>query len=289
MKKIAILQLLFLLFTTALSCTDHLPPENPSGHLRVKSITQTHPNDNGVANVTEFYYAAGNQLSYLKSYQTPDSNLAVRARTIYNFDDNLLSSVVRNFSDMKSEKYQFTYNQNRQFNKLDYTSTSDDFYNMTFDYNGNVLKESKRKFSFSSISFEKDIQYNFNGSNLQTASSTTTFTKNVSSVTNSTSSYTYDDKINPFYGNFIIPAPNGPTRPSQGNSTYYTFFGGVDNVLSLSENNILSETTTENYTTTYEYTYNTDGLPLTRVTKQNNGPENSNAVTETLLFDYETY
>ncbi|GLU57092.1 hypothetical protein [Dyadobacter frigoris] len=275
-----------LLFTLVLSCTDHLPPQN----LRIKSITQTLPNSNGVANITEFNYDNAGRLSYLKSYQTPDSNAAVRATTIYTFDgNNMLLAVTRNFSDLKTEKYQFTYNQAGQINKLDYMATADDVYNMTFEYNGNLLAGSKRKFSFSSVSFDKSIIYNFSNDNLGSASSITTFTKNVSSVTNSVSTYTYDDKINPFYGNFIIPAPNGPARPSQGNFNYYTYYGGIDNFLSLNRNNIVSESIAENYNATYEYTYNIQGLPLSRITRKKNGPQDAGFVDETLVFVYETY
>ncbi|MCF0056072.1 hypothetical protein [Dyadobacter sp. CY356] len=273
-----------LLFTFFLSCTDHLPPQS----LRVKSITQTLPNSNGITNITEFNYDNAGRLSNLKSYQLPDSNAAVRSRTIYTYDgNNMLLAVTRNFSDLKTESYQFGYNQAGKVNKLDYSALADDVYKMTFQYSGNMLTGSERKFNFSSVSYIKSVLYNFPGNNLGSVSSVTTFTKNVSSITNSESEYTYDDQVNPFYGNFIIPAPNGPARPSQGNFNYYTYYGGIDNFLSLSKNNIRSESIGD-YQATYDYTYNGQGLPLTRVTKKKNG-QNESYIDETLEYVYETY
>ncbi|GAB3755333.1 hypothetical protein GCM10028817_23300 [Spirosoma pomorum] len=79
--------------------------------------------------------------------------------------------------------------------------------------------------------------------------------------------YTFDDRLNPFYGVFIIPAP-GVFHSFAGAGSfgpYYTLYGGTDNLFNLSRNNVLSAVTA-NGTITYSYTYNSSSLPISRIT-----------------------
>jgi len=67
--------------------------------------------------------------------------------------------------------------------------------------------------------------------------------------------YTFDDKINPFYGTYIIPAP-GVFMPFAGIGLFgpsYTLHGGIDNMYNLSQNNVRS-TVSSSGTTSYVYT-----------------------------------
>lgn len=98
--------------------------------------------------------------------------------------------------------------------------------------------------------------------------------------------YTFDDKLDPFYGVFIIPAPGVflPFASSPGAlSPFYMLYGGIDNTLNLSQNNVLSAVSSNGTTTQYSYTYNAANLPASRTTTLNS------VVTEVLRFGYESY
>ena len=90
--------------------------------------------------------------------------------------------------------------------------------------------------------------------------------------------FTYDTNINPFYGVFVIPAPYIYATAPGGIINFYTFYGGIANELTLSQNNVLSGDGA-----TYSYTYNAANLPTSRTTTT------GGSVTETLRFEYETY
>lgn len=96
--------------------------------------------------------------------------------------------------------------------------------------------------------------------------------------------YSYDDKLNPFYGVFIIPAPGEfVDSPCGGPNTLY---GGFTNRFNFSQNNLLSAQSsngTSTSATPYAYTYNTANLPTSRTTTTGGN------VVETLRYEYEPY
>ncbi|WP_229374917.1 hypothetical protein [Fibrella rubiginis] len=105
--------------------------------------------------------------------------------------------------------------------------------------------------------------------------------------------YTYDvSGINPFYGNFIIPAP-GVFLPAGSTSLFgpfYTLYGGIDNPFNLSPRNVetaLIVSGTGTTDTRYSYSYNAVGLPTSRTTNVVNGTQQ--LTTEVLRYTYESY
>ena len=283
---------LWILFiSTVLSCTDHLLPDPLPNRQRIKSLTQVLPETDGATFVSSFAYNPQNQLEFIYSSPIPASIPGKRAITRYSYDSNKnISQVYRSFDDgVNEETYQYTTGSFGQVSQLDYNGGGSDIYNMFFNFNGQQLNTSSRRFKFSSVSYIQDIVYHFTGLNLSSADYTTTVMRNVPATSSGTLAFTYDDKMNPFFGMPVIPAPNGPPRPTSGNFNYYTFSGGLDNLIYLNRNNVLSETSSSPSEKTYEYTYNSDGLPLTRITKRKNTQQNQTVVEETLAFEYETY
>lgn len=287
---VLIFGLIAIIFFIVLSCADSLKPDAVPENKRIKRISQVLPNAGGVANVTDFKYDLNNNLMSLRSYQTPDSMSAVTSTTFFSRDaGNQVVKVSRFFNNMNREEYTYIYNQAGQVVNLNYKAGPNDMYFMLFQYNGTTPETSTRSFSFSSISFEQKISYHFNGDNLSSALYKTTVGKNLSTVTESTSTFTFDNKINPFYKMPVIPAPNGPAKPSAGNFDYVTYSGGLQNLLYLSRNNVISETIGGSTEITYTYTYSSDNLPVNRVTMKKSTSQTQPAIQETLEFDYEAY
>lgn len=291
MKNNGFLRLILLLIPVInfLSCSDHLPPETPSVKQRIKSITRTLPNDGSISNITTFSYSQNGNLSNLKSYQTPDSNVAIRGHSVVQITDGKLKEISRKLTNLSEEHYIFTYDPSGKPTTLDYDAGNSDVYKMIFQYSGNKLQSSSRKFTFTPIVYDQFLTYTFTGENLSSVNSTTVLSKNLTSTTTSASVFTYDNNINPFFGSVIIPAPDAISRPTQGNFNYYTYFGGFNNFLHLSKNNVTSEITSNNEETTYTYTYNSEGRPLSRIKMQKYPPLNNNVLVETLKFEYESY
>ncbi|MGN7884279.1 hypothetical protein [Dyadobacter sp. 22481] len=118
---------------------------------------------------------------------------------------------------------------------------------------------------------------------------TTTVEKGVPATSVSTTDFVYDDHPNPFYGISLIPAPVGIAAPTSGNFSHYTYCGGVDNFLHLSRNNPTSSNIKGYTQTLYRYQYNALGLPESRVTLVKPMLDLPAVLSETLLFEYETY
>lgn len=286
------------------TCTDHLSPAVSPGsttvRLRVKTITQELPNN--LAKVSALRYDGQGRLSSLLTYQTPDSTASEVETSIYQYDgQNRLTGLrheavvyPRGSQANPVEQYTYTYNGAGQVSSLSYANG----FLLSFTYNGaNQLATSGRQFSIPGISVSGGESFTFTGNNLTTLISARTLPlRGPSGDTRSVITYTHDDKINPFYGVYVIPAPypNGFVNMMFSPNTVKTYFGGLENVLNLSRNNVLTEVT--NSTTTiagnatngtvsaaYQYEYNASNLPTVRRTTING------VLTETLRFGYESY
>lgn len=297
MKQNSLLSLSFLVFiiSVVLSCTDHFQPDPLPNRQRIKSLTQILPGNlpgaDGATFVSDFTYDSENKLEFVKSYPVPASIPGKRATTHYSYDANKsLTEVHRIFNDGLGQEY-YIYNIGSfgQITQFNYDGGGDEKYRMVFNYNGQQLESSSKRFAFSSVSFQQDIIYHFGGKNLGSSDNTTILTRNVSAILTSTSTYYYDDKINPFFGMPFIPAPNEAPKPTMGNFNYYTFSGGLDNVFYLNRNNVLSNLSSPQFEINYQYTYNSDGLPLTRNTIRKNTSQVLPLVEEVLIYQYETY
>lgn len=270
----------------ALSCTDRLDPDTPPdpGRLRVKTLTQALSNN--VARVSLFSYDAQGRLSLIIAYQTPDSTVAPVENTSYQYDvQNRLTRVQRTTvrRGSNSETYTYSYNDAGQVFTLSH-SPSTFIITPTYTTASQPSGYSKT-IQVSGLSANGGGTFTFTGNDLTLVTERFTVTRSggpaVPVFSSSTSTtYTFDDKINPFYGVFIIPAPGvfGPAPVSGSFGPYYTYYGGIDNLFNLSQNNVLS-----GGERTYSYTYNSANLPTRRITTL------GGASVETLSYAYETY
>jgi len=146
------------------------------------------------------------------------------------------------------------------------------------------------------FTFTESFLFTFTGKNLINSNKeNNVFTRGPVITVTTSKTFTHDDKVNPFYGVYVIPAPyfdrliNVESSPGSP----HTYFGGVDNVLNLSQNNVLTQVSVSNSTggstpfvdtTSYQYEYNAANLPTVRRTLNA-----SNVTVETLRFEYESY
>lgn len=281
------------------ACSDHLNPAVTPGstasRLRVKTITLDLPDNQ--AKVSLLKYDAQGRLSTLTTYQTPDSTVAPVELGTYQYDSQnrltqFRNEIIRRLPPFESNLlalYTYTYNPAGQVSGLQLA----DSYGLTFAYtDANKLLRDNRSYITGGLTTSGGDNFTFTGNNLTTwASSKTTNVKQTTFTSSATSTYTYDDKLNPFYGVYIIPAPYPIGRVVSPRTTpdamTYTYFGGVDNGLNLSQNNPLSCQTNNgsaNTTTVaYAYEYNSANLPTVRRTTTNG------TLTETIRFTYESY
>lgn len=291
-----LLKSLFFLSVLAgvLSCTDHRIPEvTPgAGRLRVKTITQQVTNSASVSTVSAFSYDGQGRLSLITAYQIPDSTVAPVEKTVYQYDPQnrlmqVQHSVVRRGSN--SEAYFLTYNGAGQLSQL---LNAPSTFSITPNYNAaNQPTGYGKAIGVGGLQSSGGGSLTFTGNNLTLASETFSVSRSGGSPSappvysrSISTTYTFDNKINPFYGVFIIPAP-GVFLPSAGSASFgpfYTLYGGIDNSFNLSQNNVLSAVNASG-TTTYAYTYNASNLPTSRITTTGGN------VAETLRFDYEPY
>ncbi|MDB5239693.1 MAG: hypothetical protein JWP57_318 [Spirosoma sp.] len=299
-----------------LSCSDHpiqslVTPGSTANRLRVKTLTEDLPNNQ--TKVSLFRYDVQGRLSQILAYQTPDSTVSAIEYSNYTYDQqNRLTGLrreavqyprPRDNQQNRVEQYIYTYNPAGQLTEINYVNG----FRVGFSYNSSgQLVSSNRSFSdpIANISLSGSNSFIFTGNNLSTLNSNS-FASLRGPVFSSESvtTYTHDHKVNPFYSVLVIPAPSkgfinlmtgGPAFPVE------TYFGGVDNVLNLSRNNILSEvtnsTSTQNFinptsstlSTIYQYQYNAANLPTVR-TKTTTPALNSTVTVETLRFEYESY
>ncbi|AKD58494.1 hypothetical protein [Spirosoma radiotolerans] len=274
--------LLVLVFA---GCGDHRIPSITPGtsRLRVIKITQDMPNN--MAKVSAFQYDAQGRLGAIIAYQTPDSTVAPVDNNVYTYDaQNRLIQLNRTIRGNASgfETYTFSYNASGQVGFGFRNSNPIYVWSITpvYDADNRVVGSSK-SFSVSGVSARENDTFRYTGNNLTSATIIGNanqkgfqFPEQTVNVT-----YTYDTGINPFYGVFVIPAPaQYASPPSGGFIGSYTYYGGLSNLLNLSQNNVLSDGAN-----TYTYTYNAANLPTSRTTTSNGN------VTETLHYEYETY
>ena len=290
MKTTSIYQwLTSLLFVAALSgCTDHripvVTPGSDPGRLRVKTITQDQPGN--TAKVSSFKYDAQGRLNLIIAYQTPDSTLAPVENSVFQYDaqnrlTQLQRTTVRRGSE--SELYTYTYNSFGQVAGIGYKN-SNPIYTWSvvpqYDASNRVVGNTK-SFTVLGVLTNESSAFTFTGNNLRFATTTGQavqrgFTLPPETITRT---FTYDTNVNPFYGVFVIPDPFVFALPPAGGIiSYYTYYGGIANMLNLSQNNLLSDGTS-----TYAYTYNSTNLPTSRITTT------GGQVVETLRYEYEAY
>lgn len=295
---------LFVAAGWLVACSDHLIPAVSPGstttRLRVKTLTLELPNSQ--AKVSAFTYDGQGRLSGIKTYQTPDSTVSELETSVYQYDSqnrltNLRHEAIlfpRGSQPNRVEEYTYAYNEAGQVSGIQYLNG----FSLNFTYNSaNKLVSSRRQFYFSGIDQFGYDSFTFIGDNLTLLNSTRTLPlRGPSGDFKSDVVFTYDDKVNPFYGVYVIPAPYpaGFVNLRSSPGTVETYFGGIENVLNLSRNNVLTKvansittigSTSSNSTRTsvYQYQYNAQNLPIVRTTTTNN------VLTETLRFDYESY
>lgn len=276
-----------LLIVVFAGCGDHRIPSITPGsgvsRLRVKKITQDMPNN--TAKVSLFRYDAQGRLGSIIAYQTPDSTVAPVENNVYQYDaQNRLTQLNRTVAGagFDYETYKFSYNAAGQA-WLGYSNANPIYvWSITPVYDAdNRLTGSSKSISVPGVSARDNSTFTYTGNNLTFASITGSAVQKGAQLPSQTVNvtYTYDTGINPFYGVFVIPAPFEYASPPSGVFIgSYTYFGGLSNLLNLSQNNVLS--TGAN---TYSYTYNSANLPTSRVTTSNGN------VVETLHYEYEAY
>lgn len=275
-------------------CADHLNPGIPPGsvarRLRVKTITQALPGSPNTTKVSSFSYDSQGRLASILTAQAPDRTVAPVETSIYQYDaQNRLTQLRRDIVDPNNpsnpnstETYTLSYNLINQIAELTYNGLV-----VRPTYNGsNQITEVTKTLAIGGLTYGERDTFTYTGDNLTYANfsgATDARGVRITAVVNTT--YTYDTKINPFFGKYIIPAPGNVATSVSVVPIYtqYTYYGGFSNLLNLSPNNVISSTSDNNTRITYAYTYNASDLPASRVTT------NNNAVTETLTYEYETY
>lgn len=278
-----------LLFILAFAgCGDHRIPSITPGsgvnRLRVKKITQDRPNN--TARVSAFQYDAQGRLGSIIAYQTPDSTAAPVENNMYQYDaQNRLTQLNRTAAGkgFDYEVYSYAYNAAGQVSSLGFTNANPIYvWSITPVYDAdNRLVGSSKSFSVPGVSARESSTFTYTGNNLTSASITGNAVQKGYPLPSQTINvtYAYDTGINPFYGVFVIPAPYEYASPPSGVFIgSYTYYGGISNLLNLSQNNVVSDGTN-----TYAYTYNAANLPTSRTTTSNGN------VTEVLHFEYEAY
>ncbi|UFH52607.1 hypothetical protein [Spirosoma sp. KNUC1025] len=279
-------------------CQDHVIPGVPPGsgpsRLRVKTLTQIIPPDGNVnsvsslTNISAFEYDAQGRLGKINTFYAP-SNTPAEVNT-YQYDaQNLLTEHKREIVSLNyTEKHQYSYS-GGQVNNILYLNNAGSggsppvpWFNVHYNYSNGILTSSKQSLLQSiGISFLKEFAYGFTDNNLTSLTVTGGINKGGPAFpTTSTSTSTYDNKVNPFYGVYIIPLPGKVINVISGGLLDFAFYGGLDNLLNLSRNNLLASAPSN---TSYSYQYNGNNLPTQRITTTNS------KVVETLTYEYETY
>ena len=281
-------------------CIDHRNPSITPGatdaRLRVKTITEELPDNKSW--ISQLSYDGQGRLVSILAFQTPDSTVARVERTTYQYDgNNLLTQVQRRIvtrqplSPLSEETYTYTYNGTGQVASLAHAPSGRQLSFGSYSADGKPSSYS-RPGSLSGLIISGGGSFTFTGSNL-TMHSERLSVRRLGDPPSAPDygysfqrTFTYDDRINPFYGVFIIPAPGvdpGGAFPGSPNAFTNTYYGGTDNALTLSPNNVLTQVTTNSNTIVYQYQYNVANLPTARA-KTVDG-----VLAETLRFTYEGY
>lgn len=284
------------------SCSDHRTPVVTPGsnttRLRVKALMLELPNN--LTKVSSFRYDAQGRLGSILTYQTPDSTVSEIEFSNYQYDgQNQMTQFRRETVPFPRgsrpnavERYFYSYNALGRVTSID----NDPGFTLGLGYNSDGrLTEANRNFVTGGLRISGSDSFTFTGNNLTAyRSGTTTTAKGGPPVGNGgpNNRYAHDDKINPFYGTLIIPAPaNGFVNLAFSPRVAVTYFGGTDNVLNLSQNNVLTETSVLSIfdQVTYQHQYNAANLPTVRVKTTTSPAPNNNVGVETLRFEYESY
>jgi YD repeat-containing protein len=281
------------------SCADHLKPEPGPDRLRVKTLTQTSSDAPGIRKVSTLTYDGQGRLSAILAYQSPDSTLVPVEQNTYQYDAlNRLTKHRRQFyrrplilpsslPDLLYEEEEYVYGPTGPPTQLLYFNNTGGgplWYTVDLAYSsttGRLLSARQRLSPTNGVSYRVYRTFTFTGDNITSVDADYSFCAmggpcNTGLVT---SAYTFDDKLNPFYGVYVIPIPTGRVIPVLGGIlTTEDYYGGVDNLFNLSRNNVLTGNGP-----VYTYTYNSANLPTSRSTTDRFG------LTTTLTFDYETY
>lgn len=290
--------LILLLLGSLLGCTDHQTPTDPTLlRLRPKTLTLVMPNN--ITKVSTLSYDSQGIIRTIRTYQTPDSTAAETELSTLDYDSqNRLIQLRREVTRYPRgsqpnavELYTLSYTTGNQLGGITYANG----FSLGYSYGGtdNQPVSARRNFSTGGLIITGSDSFTFTGSNLTTHNTAISIAGHGgpgSPLSGPTTTFTYDNHPNPFFGNYIIPKPYpaGLVNLTFGVRTVDTYFGGVDNVLNLSANNVLSAVSNYGTTETYQYQYNTAGLPTlrTKTTTDNSG---GTSTTETLKIDYETY
>jgi hypothetical protein len=279
-------------FLVVLSCKDDETPGPQPEQFRIKTLARTASDNPNVKHISSFKYDAGGRLASIFTYQIPDSATSPNETSTYQYDaQNRVSQMDRVLSKGGSERYVYTYNQAGKPDKIKYTGGTNDYFDLIFNYDpSGQLSSSKRTFNFANtISYDQTNAFIFANGNLGKVTTTTTVVRTVPSSTTYITEFVYDDHPNPFFEAPVIPAPSRIATPSTGSFNYYSYYGGIDNLLQLSKNNLLSATTDALSKITYAYTYNAQNLPESRTTSQKANPSAPVLVLELLEYGYEEY
>ena len=307
MSRFSVYLVLALMISGLWACFDHripsITPGSPTTRLRVKTLALDQPNNQ--AKVSSFTYDAQGRLSSILTYQTPDSILSDIQYSIYEYDgQNRLAQLRRSALPYPRpqgnqlnfiEQYSYSYNATGQVSQISHSGGL----TWRFDYNNEQLTNGSVGYSHPRFTIRGALAFTFTGNNLtQTVGGTGITFQGMPPGSSSgfpgvsTATYTHDDKLNPFYGVFVIASPfGGPANVLSGPNIPTALFGGIDNVLNLSQNNVLTDTPLNNFRelVTYQYQYNAANLPTVRV-KTSTFPAPNNFVgVETLRFGYESY
>ena len=293
----------FLLIGGLSACSDHrvpaVAPGSTTTRMRVKTLTLDLPDNK--TKVSAFRYDAQGRLSSILTYQTPDSTVSAVEYNNYQYDgQNRLTQLRREaFGNPRTnapavEQYQYSYNAAGQVSSLLYSSGGALVFTVGLGYTAtNLLAVSGKRFVIPGIDYRETNGFVFTGNNPTTINnSITVIARGGPPMTSSsTATLTYDNKVNPFYGVYVIPAPlpSGFNNPTFGpNFIVDTYFGGVDNALNLGQNNVLTQGggTSQGGTALYQYQYNAADLPTVRVRTITVGAV---ATVQTLRFEYESY
>ena len=281
-------------------CADHRDLEPKPERLRVNMLTHTRSDAPGIQKRSVFSYDAQGRLSTILAYQLPDSTLVPVEHNTYQYDAlNRLTRHRRQFYQrtlilpdtlpvLRYEEEEFVYGPTGPPTQLLYSNNAGGggplWYTVDLGYSNETgkLVTARQRMTFTNfgVGYHVYRTLTFTGDNISSVDTDYSLcVKSTCSTGLTTTPYTYDDKINPFFGIQVIPDPTGRTvNVLSGNLATSDYYGGVDNLYNLSRNNTLSEGGT-----VYTYTYNSAGLPTRRSTTDRFG------LTNTLTFDYETY
>ncbi len=267
-------------------------PGLAAARLRVKSMSEALPGNS--ARLTTFMYDREGRLSGVQAVQTPDSTWATTERNYYQYDaknqlikhqHQIVVPASYTLVAPLAEEHQFDYNTGGQLTEIRYKASNGvplrpnqtivDLSELEGSGRlGYVLRPvydaakkvigSQKAYSWQSTSATYVSDYSYTGDLVTGVRTLTTINGTTSGP--QTYALSYDTKINPFYGVYVVPG----------------YFGGIANwflnLSTLSPNNI-----TRVEGVSYRYEYNSASLPTVRYTVIDD------KVIQTLRFAYESY